>query len=543
MTAQPPGPGAAPVEAARASAAAGRLEEALELLRPVVAAEPLHADALPLFAQVAAQLGRIAEVQELADRVVALQDNHPGLFHLAGRLLIAAGRNDLALPYLLGGAGLGSGDGALFADTARGLAGAGRIEEAGGYARQSIALDATSEMEALAARSVRPAVRGRSSGESLKVAVVTAWPVPREHKLGAAIRAAGGEATLLAGSAATFDANQAFDRVLSFRSPMEALAMARELDIDVFHVVAHMNYDLALAFVAHRPAAVVVDSYDLMTGMWTEAFFARNPHHDAARRVERFCLEEADGSCVRSLQPQTAKRAHGFRFARPLIFWPDYAWGQRPGGAKLSAADGNLHVLFSGNVNEGDNPYDWLVELLDGLGIHFHFYPLGGPPDAAGFRQRFAKYFELEAKHAHFHVHEPVAGERWLETMSRYDVLVSFSNVLFSGRPGAVWTVAKTQQAMTNKLFECLDTDLLFLSHRGKFVSRIAERYGFGLGLSKEQAKSPEWWEGLRERVLGAGAGRSMSVPALSVGRQAPRLMAFYRTAMERVARSGVRPG
>ena len=87
------------VEEARAGAAAGRLDEALEGLRAVVAEEPLNVDALTLFVQVASRLGRIGEVRELADRLATLQDNQPGLFHLAGRLLKVSGRDDLALPY------------------------------------------------------------------------------------------------------------------------------------------------------------------------------------------------------------------------------------------------------------------------------------------------------------------------------------------------------------------------------------------------------------------------------------------------------------
>ena len=151
----------------------------------------------------------------------------------------------------------------------------------------------------------------RASTAPLRIVIVTNLPDPREAKLGRAIRLAGGEPSLICRQEPSFDATRDFRHVIRVNTPWEALESARSLGADLYHVCAQMNYELAAAFVAHRPAPVVVDSYDLLTGMWTEKFFAEHSHFDAARQVERFCLEHADGLCMRSLQAQHLKRNFG----------------------------------------------------------------------------------------------------------------------------------------------------------------------------------------------------------------------------------------
>lgn len=522
------------LEKARICVSAGRLDEALDHYRAVLDAEPLQVEALTALTALASRLGKSAEVVPVAERLVGLQADHPELHRIAGTILLSSGQPDAAWEYLQKAIDLEPTDAGGVANGARALLKAGRRQEATVFARHSATMGVSdSDLASLITANARP--QCSSATDNLKVVVISDHLTPREAKLGRAIRLAGGEAVLLTTQNPPNNSQNDFAQVVRYGTPWQALQIAKTLGCDIFHVCPHMNYDTAQIFVAHRPGAVVVDTYDVLNGMWTEEFFAKYPQFEAGRNAERFALEQADGLCVRSLQTQVLKHDFGYNLSQPAVFWPEYCLDEDAPARKLSADDGKLHVIFSGNVNDGDNPYYWLAEFLDELGIHFHFYPLGGPPDVPGFRQRFAKYIDLETKHPHFHVHTPVVANLWLETVSQYDILVSFSNVMFSGQDGEAWTVAKTHRTMTNKLFECLDANLLLLSHQNKFVTRIAERYGFGLGVTHAEATSSNWWEELRGRVLADSTDWAEARAVLSVQAQAPRLMQFYRAALRQI--------
>ena len=363
-----------------------------------------------------------------------------------------------------------------------------------------------------------------ASTAPLRIAIVTDLPDPREAKLGRAIRLAGGEPSLICRREPSFDATRDFGHVIRIGTPWEALDSARSLGADLYHVCAQMNYDLAAAFVAHRPAPVVLDSYDLLTGMWTEKFFAEHGHFDAARQVERFCLESADGLCMRSLQPQHLKRNFGVTLPRTKIFWPEYCWGDVAASPKLSATDGKLHVVYNGTVSAGDNPADWLARMLDDFGVHFHLYPLGGPPDRKGFEDRFANYFELANQLEHFHVHYPLPSGQWLGEFSKYDVMPMIAKFVAQGSTGELRTLHQVRLNTANKCFDCLDGNVLFLVHEAfVLVSRIAARYGFGRTMTWNQFRRRGFWTELHREVVSGGFDWAQQRTALNVAANSSR--------------------
>ncbi len=122
----------------------------------------------------------------------------------------------------------------------------------------------------------------------------------REWKLAIALRSAGRRVVLLHHRSATINARAHFDEVVPFRSPWEALRLVCELGPSVCHVMVNSDYRLAELLIQNRPGCVVVDSYDVIVGMYTEVYF--ETHHDFAAELarERYCLEHADGLCCRS---------------------------------------------------------------------------------------------------------------------------------------------------------------------------------------------------------------------------------------------------
>lgn len=523
------------LEKARISAGAGRFEETLEACRAVLGQEPLDPDALTLFTMAAAHLDRGEEVVDLAASLVAMQPNHPELHRMAGNLMVSSHQAKLAVPYLRTAVDLDPANPSRHADAARAMLAVGLRGEATGHARYAAALGATDPNLASLVAGGHPAQSSKPEPDApLRVVVVTAQPDPREAKLGRAIRAAGGVPILLSAEAANFDAGAIFEEVLRFGSSWEAVQTARKLNADLIHMCVQMNYETALAFVSHRPAPVVMDTYDLLTGMWTEAFFAKFPQFETARQLERFCLEQADGLCHRNLQAQVLKRDFAFKSPASSIFWPEYCWDDRAPARKLSADDGKLHVAYSGAIHPQDMPQDWLARILDSFGVHFHVYPMGGPPDAEGFRERFSTYVELEKELEHFHLYQPVSQEEWLSALSTYDVMIQVLTFLFEGREGEHYTRDKLRLTYANKWSDCVDCDVFFLTHDVMFLSRLAERTGTGSRVTMEEINDGRFWEGLRQRALGGEFDWSRQRAHLSIESQAKRLMEFYRATINK---------
>lgn len=526
-----PGDFAALLDRARSCVATGRRDEALTVLGPILATEPLHGDALTLFAAVASELGRVDDLAALAHRIHGLQPHSPDVQNICGSLLAAVNRLDLAAPYLQAAADLDPSPQRLTAAAASLLA-AGRRDEAAGYARHAALLGQSGpDLASLIAVGAGPE---RVSDGPRRIVVVTAIPDPREAKIGHAIRAAGSQAILLSSDAPTFDPATAFDQAFRFGTPAEALQMARQLDADLLHVCTQMNYETCQVLVAHRPAPVVVDSYDILTGMWTEAFFEKFPQFDSSRRIERFCLETADGLCLRGLQTQALRRKHGYVLQQPSVFWPEYAWNNRAPAQKLGDDDGKLHVVFSGAVHPADSPHDWMAEMLDGFGVHLHIYPMGGPPDRTGFEERFAPYVELDRRLEHFHLYQPVPQPDWLAALDRYDVMIHVLRFLFETDTGEHYTRDKLRLTYANKWADCLDTNVFYLAHDFMLLAHLAARTGTGAGVDWGTLHDRSFWEGLNARARGGGFDWSAQRAALSVDANAPRLMQFYKRVIER---------
>lgn len=527
------------LDQAKASLEANCLDDAFESCSAALEQDLLQPEALSLYTEVATRLGRSDDVERLAHRLVALQPDHVELNKIAGVLLKTAGRSDLAVPYFIASLDNGSTDPAILNSIVSSYLETGQRAEATSFARHAVASGAgSSELAALVTENgkFRPPIHVPDADQSLKVAVVTQQPDPREAKLGQAIRELGGEPHLICRDAPNFKAEGIFASVYRYETPWQALRIGEQIAPHIFHLCVQMNYDVAQVFVAHRPAPVIVDSYDLLTGMWTDEYFANNPSLSESRAMERFCLEQADALCNRGLQVQVLKRQYGFDTPRRNLFWPEYCLNNRSLSPKLSAGDGKLHVVYSGVIHPEDNPHDWLAEILDSYGVHFHIYPIGGPSDEDGFRDRFRRYVELEGELEHFHLHRPVSNEAWLDELAKYDVLIHVLRFLFFKYTGEHYTHHKLKLTWANKWADAQDCNVHYLTHDFMLLARMAERAGTGEGVTWEDVNSKDFWDGLHSRALNGDFDLAEKRRAYSVGAHAPRLMNFYRDVINDIA-------
>jgi hypothetical protein len=354
--------------------------------------------------------------------------------------------------------------------------------------------------EALAA--VAPA-----SGQPDRVVLVSDMPRVREAKIGAALRAAGWDVHLLCARAPSYPPEPFFASCTLFQSPWQAVRLAAALEPSVCHVFSLMQYETAAAFLAARPAPVIVDPYD-NADMLSDAFVATEPGRHMDRALERSVFARADGLVCRNLETQVAVHRDGLELAGPRLFFSDYCWGDIAPRPRLSDRDGELHLVYGGTVwlenrshAGADHGLLWLAELAAANGVHLHAYPTVA--DAETFDTVLADYRALERGTRFFHLHRPVADHRaFLEEISQYDVGVLVRRSLVTG--GQAWQYApdKHRFSYANKLADYLDAGLAFMIAPQHFLSfGLARRLGVAVPATPEMFGAG-YWDALKDRLL-----------------------------------------
>jgi hypothetical protein len=297
------------------------------------------------------------------------------------------------------------------------------------------------------------------------------------------------------------------------------------------------DYRTAEVFVAERAAPVVVDSYDIIAGMYTDEFLTARPQLASQIDGERACLTAADGVVSRSGELAYLRDELGYAIRRELSV-PDGCWNRAVPAAGRNR-DSSLQVVYAGNLASGANDGDpfgdfgcWipLAELLTRSGIDFHLYP-SVPPGAFESDARLGPYRDLRDREPRFHLHRPVAADRLIHELAGYDVGVFIYNELAfpTVRPSAI-TRTKMRCCATNKFYDYVDAGLAIAHNAlpGTGLSDFAADYGVGVNLG---AAPPAMWpEVLRAAdiaSLKAAAGRARA--RLDIRHAGPRLVEFYR--------------
>lgn len=138
--------------------------------------------------------------------------------------------------------------------------------------------------------------------------------------------------------------------------------------------------------------------------------------------------------------------------------------------AKLSAADGRVHVVYSGGLSLDDRSQRSLLPTLQqmaGNGVEVHVYPVA---IKAAERQAIRKACERSAA---LHFHEPVPQARMIEELSQFDL-------------GVVWNMdpenTNVRFTTPNKLYEYQVAGLGILTNLSDgYVGRYVREKGCGV--------------------------------------------------------------
>lgn len=326
------------------------------------------------------------------------------------------------------------------------------------------------------------------------------------------------------------DERGVFDSIHFYRDDPEAVRIAKTIQADVTHFLCTMiDYAACAMAIAQGLAPVVADVYDVINEMLTEDYFVRNPAIAALRPLEHYVMENAHGLCMRNLQPQVMKRQGKLNLRNPVLFFPEYAWGDVVRQPKLSAQDGVLRVAYAGGV--GDE-YLFFCRVAERYGFHFHLYPFyDAKAWTTSFEDLFRVYVDEASRNPLFHLHRPIFGSDFLPEISRYDVQLNIDFVVMQDEK--THRPEKIRYGYANKYSDCIDADLVFVSNAGSFCVQLGRRYGLTAGVDRATLETRSFWDGLREQACTADFIRARR--EWSMERQITRLDRFYQDLIARV--------
>ncbi|MBI5686976.1 MAG: hypothetical protein HZC54_18050 [Verrucomicrobia bacterium] len=375
---------------------------------------------------------------------------------------------------------------------------------------------------------------------SKQVVFVADRPSSREAKLAYGLRQNGWQVILLHKEPAAFDLSRCCHEARQYSDAREALELACSYAPVAYHLFSSWNFDVAETLVRYKPGKIVFDDYDVLAGMIRSDYL--EAHYACQVALERYCLENADGLCCRSLETQYPKRRMGYRYRGKRLLLLDCCWNDQPVAPRPPAA-GELHLVYAGNVpcpetDSGKQPaFVDCAEAITAQGIHLHIYPshevwvrffAKNPP------KPIARLLQTNPR---FHVHPTVPADAIADEISRFDI-AWFDVAAFDDSYHALYTPEKYVYASTNKIFDYLDAGLPIAMNAPKFQEFLVRRLRVG---SKVQTASAAGgggylggadWHALRSNVERARR-------TLFAARQTKRLIAFYNALAGEQARRG----
>ncbi|WP_020592360.1 hypothetical protein [Kiloniella laminariae] len=354
----------------------------------------------------------------------------------------------------------------------------------------------------------------------------------RYEKIGSALAAVGQRVIFLCGEDLTVPLDWAAS-VLKYDSHEHALLLACKFNPVVYHVFCSWFFQVGFLFTKYRPGPVIIDDYDVLTGMIQE----NHPDYSSFQKLEVKTLLAADGHSCRSIETQIINRqVGGLRGVRG--FFPDSCWNSEAEILTIPRKRDELHLVYQGNVytrfDDGSDPanfHPWLARHCQAQRIHYHLYPTNFPLDKSN-DSIYQPLIRENKSNPYFHLHRTLSASELIVEQRKFDAGILIMSNKSDGPETSTYTLRKYEYCMSNKIFDFFDSGLPVLIFPAKFLSAIAKRYGGAVVLKQENLLNlRDFVKGLDFDKLREGALASRQ--AYDHRKMGPRLVTFYDKVVE----------
>jgi len=380
-------------------------------------------------------------------------------------------------------------------------------------------------------------VNSTQAGNENLVVLVTTVVLPRVCKIGYGLKNNGFRVVLVhRDDPNTYIAelSPCFDECHHFTNIEMALALAKQFNPIVYHVFSVWDYECAARFIASKIGKIVFDDFDVMAGMVRPDFALR--HYGKQLELERYCIENANGLCCRSLEIQYARRQLGYHVKGRVLFYLDHCW-DRPlvvENERPKKAESELHIVYAGCIAiekqypEGSRRDGFFLEFSRGMAqakIHFHIYL--PPTRCDNFDDDYSDYISLDQETPFFHLHRPVPADQLSSEIAKYDLALISAHSDVINKQDEAYTPLKRSYCTPHKVFEYLDAGLGIIIGDYRNIRQMLERTGCAAFCHLEDVKTMllsqprSHWQELKARARAARHHFSTIL-------QAKRLVDFY---------------
>lgn len=211
---------------------------------------------------------------------------------------------------------------------------------------------------------------------------------------------------------------------------------------------------------------------------------------------EKYCFENVKGIVFKG--PENTLdyyRENNYKIKAKELSWFDHADQDHfipENFPKLSDEDGELHMVYTGNISV--NPeinyiyYIPLAEALSQQKIHLHIYP--NPYQFKTSRI----YRSLDQNSNYFHFHAPVPQKDLAKEIAKYD----WGLWIHSAQKSTRTQLSKIKIGMVNKLFSYLEAGLpVIVSDSRTYGKKIVEENNIGFSINDAD------WDKFAEKIAG----------------------------------------
>lgn len=333
--------------------------------------------------------------------------------------------------------------------------------------------------------------------------------IPRVQKLAFALSFTGEYSVVLFSSFPIKNENKKqFPITFIVKSSLKTRWLIKKINPFIIHALSNWNFDLAYYIIKNKhkfSAKVVFDDYDVFAGMLQEKQI--NLYFPTQIKKEKYCLENTDGHCCRSLETQYVKRIFRYKISKRRIFFPEYMWDFTPVNANKKE---NI-LVYVGNFNNGIlkiaealQKINWKLEI-------FSAYNVIDP-----------KIKAIE----NLTVHKPLKPDELIDVIKQYPVAIQFPGCILD-KNNTVYTKVKYKYAASGKIFDYLQAGLNVLISDEEFQLWILKRYGAAIPVAEKDAIN----DIIRNLTIFDASLRKSVVnyKHLTLKEQSPRLLNFYK--------------
>jgi len=298
-----------------------------------------------------------------------------------------------------------------------------------------------------------------------------------------------------------------YEHIFAFNGKYKAYWIAKLFKPQVYHIFSNWNFEVAEILIRKKPGKIVFDDYDVLAGMVKNNYI--NSRLPGTLEKERFCLENADGLCCRSIEIQYAKRNMGYKLKGiKNIFFPEYVWvAPETNVNKITkqntiAYAGGIDIAIMTKFAKTIGEINWNLDIYSTIPI-----------------EKIKKLIPDNIS-----VFDKIDNQLLIERIKEYPLALQVPLDIKDIDESVVYTANKKQYAMSGKMFDYIQANRTVIVSELVLISWLLKRYNFALLIDENN-----YFADLNMKILNYKyLNRNPAINNLTISVQIKRLIHFY---------------